>query len=328
MLEQTSSLAVVRDFLKSRNTRFSAGSWVEMYEKRVVPAIESFQITNVDLIELLRIAEENGKQHVFLYQCSDEIASWIMDRARVTQKLKDLKLEQLTTTPLILESSDAPCLVDVRWNTADVDLSLIVKEVYTRRSEKFVRNEVTDGWLHKIYEYQKHRVVNLAKLHRNGLLEIRLASQLTSSNYEYELARFIYHIKDLVPVDKFSDIPLSTARKRIWAERRQLATLIRYSDATIRDDFGNVLKAATGSVESDLNNQKAISDSLDSVLTSDTSAYCSGQNIWFKKSKHLQTDTHVLLNGTHHEFALPANCGMAEYEHVFDQIRQFNKPLS
>lgn len=328
LLEQTSSLAVVKEFLKNKGARFSAGSWAEMYEKRLVPAIESFQISNVDLINLLRIAEEHGKQHVFLYQCTEDVAMWILDRSRITQKLRNLKLEHLIDAPLILESSDAPCLVDVRWNSADVDLSLVVKEIYTRRSEKFLRNEMTDGCLHKIYEYQKQRAVNLAKIHRNGLLEIRLASQLTSTNYVQELSRFMYHIKDIIPSDGLNEISLSTARNRIWSERKELTHLIRYSDATIRDDFGNVLRAATGSVESDLNNQKAISDSLDSVLTSDTSTYCSGQNIWFKKSNHLPSDTHVLLNGMHHEFALPANCGMEEYEHVFAQIRHFNKPLS
>ncbi len=323
LLEQTSNLSVVKEFLKSKGVRFSASGWAELFDKRISPAIQEFKISNIDLIVLLRSAEEHGHQHVFLFKTDTKIASELMDRSRITNILNKRGIANLLTEPKVLESADAPTIVDVRWDSEHSTLT--IKEIYTRKSAKLVRSEMIDGFLHKIYEYKNQRAVNLAKLHKNGNLEIRLTAQLTSTRYDVELNRFLAHIKDFILIEKFSEVSLSKARNYLWRQRKSLSDQVRFSDATVRDDNGNALHATTGNMDFDLSSQEAISNSLDSVLTSDLSTYCSGQNIWLKKSSKLSTDTHVLLNGMVHEFGLPASCGESDYEQVLSQLRYFNK---
>jgi len=61
LLRPATSLAVVSDFLKSKNLRFSATSWEEMKEKRILPAIRQQKISLADLKQLLSEAEEFGR---------------------------------------------------------------------------------------------------------------------------------------------------------------------------------------------------------------------------------------------------------------------------
>jgi hypothetical protein len=325
LLEQVTSLGVVQEFLKSKNLRHSAGSWPEMRDKRILPAVENNEISNLDLISLLRSAEECGRQHVFLYSCSQPQAIQLLDRSRVSTILSRRQLSHLLAEPDILLQPDVPKIVDVRWETGTVDLNLVVKEVEIRQHRKFLRNEVHGDDFYKIYTNEEQRAVNLAKLHRDGLLEVRITSHANSSKYDGDLVRFFRELNDFFPLAQFSEISLTKVKDRLWSERANLRHLIKYTDATMCNVEGNLLRAVTGSEMDDLSGDASIGQSLDLLMSQDDNAYCADANLWFRKSAHLSADIHVLLNGETHEFALPANCSEADYQYVLGQIRYFNR---
>lgn len=326
LLRQTTSLTVVSNFLKARSLTHSAGSWEDMLNKRILPAVEANSLTDGELIELLRSVEECGRQHVFLYSCPKTKAAELLDKNRVTAILKARKEEGLLNEPLVLAEPPKPKLVDVRWETAKVDLSLTIKEIELRTHTRFVGVEhYPNGTFHKVYEEKKERAVNLAKLHRHGLLEIRIASHSNSSKYEIDVNRFWRSIDDLIPAREFAELSLSKAKDLLWTKRGELTDKIRYSDSTLRDEHGNVLKAATGSEMADLAANPAVAKSLDHLLKNDPNAYCDETNFWFKQANGLSSDIRVMLGGEVHEFALPSNCSAGDYQHVLDQIRLFNQ---
>ncbi|MES1983237.1 MAG: hypothetical protein V4443_12290 [Pseudomonadota bacterium] len=324
LLRQTSNLQVVREFLKAKGVA-SSGNWDDIFSKRIEPAVAAYKITNADLIALLRSVEECGRQHIFLYTCPSSQAIELMERHRISGILKKRGQVDLLTHPRVLDQPQIPELADVRWDTADVDISVTIKEIESREFHYFIGTELHDGNIHKVYGRQFQRAVNVAKLHRDGLLEIRLASLANTSKYEAAIRRFWKQINDLIPLDGFTELSLSPAKDRLWVERVPLAKLIRYSDSTVRDDAGNVLRAAAGSDKDDLNHKVAVGQSLDFLLQTDKNAYCEGANIWFKKADGLSAESHVLLNGDSNEFALPANCSEADYNYVLSQLRYFNR---
>lgn len=325
LLQQTSSLAVVRNFLKEKGLTYSAGSWEDMLSKRILPAIENHQLTNDDLVELLRSVEECGHQHVFLYVCSKAKAAELLNRERVEQAVHRVGLEDLLVAPKVLDQPPEPQIVDVRLEAAEIELNLTIKQVELRKSQTFVGTEQHGNQIHKLYELVEERAVNLARLHRDGLLEIRIASLANSTKYEAALRAFWRDIGFLLPMDEFTELSLSTVKERFWTERADLIDLIRYSDSTLRDEAGNVLRAATGSDAGDLGANLVVGQSLDHLLEKDENAYCDGANIWFKKADSLSTDTHVLLGGEANEFALPAHCSEEDYKYVLSKLRSFNK---
>lgn len=254
LLRQTTSLDVVSGFLKSKGATHSASSWGDMYEKRIQPALEEHKISEADLLGLLRDAEECGRQHVFLYKVGGNKAIELIDRTRVTKLAQQNKLSDLLTSPKILDQPSEPTIVDVRWSSSStqVDLALIVKIVETRVVQRFLDESSKGNLITRNYEQVHERAVNLARLHRNGLLEIRLGSHSNSSNYRHDLKRIWQRLSFLINESEFIPISLSTAKNKLWHDRAALTDLIRYSDSTLKNDHGNVIKAASGSDISNL----------------------------------------------------------------------------
>ena len=323
LLETATNLGVVREFLRTKSVSHSAGSWKAMRQK-LLEYLSDGSVSVKDLIQLLTEAEECGDQHIFLYVCSKADAEEMLDRAYVNKVLASKEITHLLETPEIRSLPEEPSIVDVRWDVAGVDKSLTIKEVETHTRRKLVKNTVFKKHFYKIYSDEEVRAVNVAKLHRNGLLEIRVQSRDNTTKYDRDVLRFFRQIGQFFPLSKFSEVSLTKAKDVMWARRAELGHLLRYTNASICDEGGNTLSAATGSNKHDLSNSKA-GASVDHLLQSDRNAYCSESNLWFVKSEHLSSDIHVLMQGEAHEFALTAKCSAEDYEYVLNQIRHFNR---
>lgn len=327
LFRQTTTLGVIRDFLKSKGLPSSANSWSDLENLRLKPLVEKNRITNDELVEFLRVAEESGKQHVFLYKCNPADAVAFMDRARAKEILEAKELGGLLDAPDVFAAPEAgPQIVDIRWDDVDgVDQVMTVKEIERRTHYRFSHEEpYGDNFFHRVFEKNFERSVNVFKLHRGGFAEVRISSLSTDSAYQNEISRFWKVIDQLIPREKFGEISLRAAKAKIWNDRAELAETIRYSDATVCDGSGAKLKAATGAAKSDLIDSKAVSDSLDYVLENDNKSYCDAHNVWFKASDGLPDDIRVYIGGEPNEFAIPTNCSAEDYQYVLRQIRFLN----
>jgi hypothetical protein len=323
LLRQTTSLSVISDFLKTKSLASSAGSWDEMRDKRLLPALTNETISNGDLVALLRSAEECGRQHTFLYTCAQRRAIELLDRNHVTGVLRTRRQVGLLTEPDILHQPATPTLVDVRWDSANVDLRLILKEVELRSQQRYLRTERDGNLLRKIYHVQEERVVNVARLHRNGLLELRIGSHANSSQYQDDVNRFWRQVAQFLPRGDFREFALTRAKARLLTDRDNLRDRIRYADSTLRNDNGTALRIATSSEANDLSDDTGANESLDAFMRHD--AICEGHNIYFKPNPQLTKEVHVLMTGASNEFAVPANCSEGDYEYVLDQVRSLNR---
>ena len=323
LLQETTSKEIVQNFLKNKGLHYS-GTWEEVYSKRIIPAIEANQITEDDLIELLRDSEEYGRQHIFLYKCEPTIAKKIIDQTRVKGILEKNNLADLLTTPSILDMPDKPTFSDIRWDTANIDLAMTIKSIETRRVKQFL-GEIKDGFKFSLnYEYVPERVVNIAKLSHDGNLEIRLQSNSNSNKYENELKKFRDYLEFLIPQEHFSEVSLKNAKTIISTNPEKFHEVLRVNDSVLENDLGNTLRGVTGSKEMDLNSDDATTDSLRSFLKKD--GFCTKSNIWFiAKDNTLSSDVHVILAGEINEIAIPANCTKLEYTYVLNRLHTFNK---
>lgn len=324
LLEETTSLRVVSEYLRSRNLPHSAGKWSDMREKRLLRYLDSGQITAANLVDLLSAVEESGGQHIFLFQSTPEVAADIMNRARVSDVLHRRGLQRLLSEPDVLLQPDAPQIVDVRWDSADVDLSLTVKEVEVRTYRKHLEDKVDGDRFYRVYTNERQRAVNLAKLHRNGLLEIRIALH-AGSQYKSDVDRFIVHLAEILPFAGFSEVALDTAKTKLLADRAADNRVVRYTNATVCDGEGNLMQAITATDSGDLAKAAAIGRGLDALLEHDADAYCSDSNLWFIQRDELSADIHVLLDGEVNEFVIPAHCSAQDYNYVLNTIRRFNQ---
>jgi hypothetical protein len=323
LLQEATSKEVVQDFLRKKGLHYS-GTWPELREKRLIPYLNDFQISLGELVELLGSAEENGDQHIFLFHCRPEDAVAMMGRAVVQAALRSTELEHLIDGPDMQRTPATPTIVEVRWESADVDLNMVIKVAEVRTRRTLQRERVMNGKFIRIYSDVQVRAVNVAKLHRTGILELRIQSHDNTTKYDGDLGRFIRLINQFFPIARFGDMSLSKAKDTMWARREELRDLIKFTDASVIDEQGNRIRAATGSDTSNLSDSAA-GKSVDYVLREDANAYCSDSNLWFLKSDTLASPVHVLLNGASNEFAIPRKCSAADYEYVLTQIRHFNR---
>eukprot|EP01114_Cavostelium_apophysatum_P005557 TRINITY_DN16746_c0_g1_i1.p1 TRINITY_DN16746_c0_g1~~TRINITY_DN16746_c0_g1_i1.p1 ORF type:complete len:284 (-),score=-3.35 TRINITY_DN16746_c0_g1_i1:44-895(-) len=244
LLEVATKLEVVREFLRTKDVPHSAGSWKLMREK-LNAYLSDGSITIGELVQLLTLAEECGDQHIFLYFCSKATAAELLDRGRVNPILQRKGLTHLLTTPEIRSLPEQPTIVDVRWATDGVDQSLTIKEVESHTRRKLLKNTVFKNHYYRIYTNEQVRAVNVAKLHRNGLLEIRVQSRDNTTKYDADVLRFFRQIGDIFPMSEFKEISLTKAKDTMWSKRAELGHLLRYTNASICDEEGNTLSCRT-----------------------------------------------------------------------------------
>lgn len=324
LLRQTTNKDVVAEFLKSKDLP-SSGTWDELLAKRIVPAVEEHKVSNEELIDLLRSAEEHGKQHVFLFQTRASIARDRMDRVRIATELKRRRLSTILTQPMVLDQPDTPTIVDVRWETANIDLSLTIKEVERRESQRFAgQHRSADGTrLTKEYELVRERAVNVVRLHHDGLLEMRISARSTgSTKYEQDVKMFWDRLRGLVDLGDYRPLPLAKLKAKL-VEPSKLVGLIRSSGSTLRNADGTVMHMSSRGEDADLYKDTGASDGISAFAKQ--GGYCDGSNFFFTKNPHLSKDVHILLSGAINEFAVTADCSEEDYRYVLSQVRSLNK---
>lgn len=323
LIQSSTSIAVVSDFLKKKHLTYSASSWEDMFALRLDPALAESKIALAELVDLLRDVEEYGRQHVFLFKCSPEVAASVMDRQRMAASLELLELSHLLTSPNLYDFPTTPTIADIRWVTANQDTELVVKEIQTKEHYKLASVDHTESGMLKTYTKIQERGVNIARLHRNGNLEIRVAARSGSVSYREDLLFFRKRIEKIVPMLGFVQTPLRKAKDALWNSRALYDGKIRYSEIAVRNDDDYVLKAVGGSLESNVSSNQASVSSLQSFI--EMEGQCESFNLWFSKAHTpSKRDVHFLLSGEVNEFAINASCTLDDYEYVLSELRALN----
>lgn len=326
LLRQVTILAVVSDFLESKGLPHSASSWDSTAEKRLLPAIEAQALSIEELVDLLAGVEESGRQHVFLYSMSAKSARTVIDQERVLGVMRAQGLEALIGHRRVLDKPDKPTFVDVRWEQGIGGLALVIKLVKKRFSRQKISSEKA-GTIETVrYEHKEERAVSLLKVHSGGLVEVRIGSQSSSSQYRAELDEFWEMVGPFLSEDQVNLVSLGVAKSRMWDERAQLADVLAFTSSTLTNDQGTALTATSRRKDGNLSCDEGASFSLNGFK--ERKGYCESSNVWFlPKDGGPIRNLHVLLGGELHEFAITVHCHKHEYDYVLAKIREFNRKV-
>ena len=325
LLRENANLGEIQLYLRQRDMPYSAGGWLELFEKRIMPALQEERLDRDDLVRWLRDAEEYGRQHVFLYECSKNAASEIVNENVVKKELDRLGRADLLSNPRILEKPGSPTITDVRFESGIYGRALIVKVVETRTHEKFVtQTEAPDNRILREFEVISTRAVSVARVHQDGFAELRVFSHRNKTDYTAELDDLWSICNVLVPRLKFTEVSIATAKRSLWQNRKTLGQSLRYSSSQLRDPSGTILQAASGGSQQSLFDVAKAAKSIDAFW--DENSVCDRSNVWWiKGDPRPSRDIHTLLSGAVNEFAATSQCSQADYDYVLDRLRQANK---
>jgi hypothetical protein len=321
VLRQVTTISVVSDFLKSKNLASTASGWKELEEKRIIPAIESGKLSLDELMKLLSSSEEHGRQHVFLFKTSPNKAEMLFNEANIRESLKKNGAETVIEKPIFFNEPEEMKISEARID----DEYILIKYIETKISMKPVGTETEGNILKKVYEIHKERGVNILKLHRDGLLEIRIGSHRSSGGYANALKSFKKNAEGFFPMEYFTYLSVSKLKSNLWDKRDELEGKIRFTNWTLKNDYGNSLQASSSSIKDDLRTDEGLQSSLETFIESD--AYCDSTNLYFLEGEGASlpsTEIHILLTGESNEFAITKHCDQKDYEYVLSEIRKLN----
>lgn len=325
LLKENCRLGDVSGTLKSLGMASSAGSWNELFEKRLEPAIKKGAIGREHLLRLVRDGEEYGTQHVFLYKTLPKNAESVINENYVERELRRLdRLDLLQNPPLIDRPKDL-ALADVRFEQRVQERCLIVKAIEQRTYERFVgqRDESENRFIRE-YERYVVRAINVVRVHPSGLLELRIYSHKNTSEYEVDVSAMWDKINFIIPKRGFDAISISNAKRYLWAKRESLKGIVRYTSSSLRDPSGATVAASASTGQQNLFNNRRAAASIDAFYADDT--MCDKSNVWWeKRDPSPSRDVHTLLAGGINEFALTAQCAKEDYEYVLDWILKANE---
>ncbi|WP_191830522.1 hypothetical protein [Pseudomonas fluorescens] len=329
LLKTATSQTVVKDFLRTKGIPVSAQNWDDLYEKRIEPALTEKKIAIKDLRDLLQQVEEFGKQHTFLFKCSQDRAEGLLNPNRIAAIAKAEGLAGLFTNPLDLEMPEQPTIVDIRLHRPDPQkqpASLTIKVVESREIRRLHSEErdVESGQYLRRYSTTQKRAVNIVHLDHTGLLEFRIASQDNQAKRYAELLLALKaKVRKLLPDEGFEEISLRTAKNKIHTDRNNLAEELRYSNSTARNEFGAMMQIASSSTEENLSTDEGSMKALDHFV--ERNGEVTGANIYVKlPDSDPPRELRLLISGERNEFAVTVACSAGEYEYVRGKVIAFN----
>jgi hypothetical protein len=330
LLESTTSLSEVSILLKACGVPFSSGSWKQMREERIQPALKSGKLTVAALVRLLRESEEYGGQHIFLYQSSKSNASEVVTEVHLAKCLKSLGRTDLLEEPDVLSVPGSRALADARLEDGPNGRVLVLKAVESRTYYRFENAQDENGGRYRIKRYRRIevRAVDVLRVHRDGFTELRIHAHETGNDYSNEVTAAWHFFAPFVSRFQFSDLSISKAQQMLWKNRASLKRVLRYSDSRLRDSQGATLSAATGAQQGSLFENEHAARSIDAFWDDDT--VCDKSNMWWLKSPEEfggvpSRSIHVVITGTTNEFGIPAQCSKEDYEYVLAQIKKSNR---
>jgi hypothetical protein len=354
LLKQATSLNIVGAFLRANGApHHSCPDWETACETRLPKAIESESITVKGLEDFLADVEEHGHQHVFLYKATSKwVTTEVMSERNVVARLKKIGRLDALRAPNILVSPTEATITAVRYEESLLGDAIVVKVA----DESVYREEILprkrEG-TREFREFELHpkRVVNVARLHSNGILEIRISQQtertgtgpylgkgeksiadpsaIMQRHYERLIAEFRKHIAPVLPLDDFTSAGLSKCKESFWKYYESISNRIKFNDTIIDrdDDVRAKFTSKSGKRGVSVRDNISVVDSAAAFRAKGTS-YLDTHNLhWLKREGEEvpSSDIHVKLAGMDNEFLLSVHCMRSDYEYVFGDITRHNR---
>jgi hypothetical protein len=322
LLKKNSSINAVTDYLKKRSiVPYSAGSWPELVDSRIKPALNRGDLTRKDILQLLIDSEEYGRQHVFLYTCSSTETSSLLAESVVRKRLAALDLEALYDRPRIVERPKGLQLVDVRHEQSGADKALIIKAVNLRRRRNLIKKEESDDLEIWTYQWEEDRAIYVLKLSQTGLAEIRIQSYKNAIDYVKEVEEFFAKCIGIIDRFTFEDFSLARTRLYMIKNRKSLTSLVRFGENTLRSKKGGSLNVVTSDWAKNMyEGDEELDGSVESFLSKGKGkSICDAVNCtWVKRPGNgvPLSDIHTLIWGANNEFVVVPQCERSDYEYV------------
>lgn len=327
VLENQATLDAVRVFLRDKKLSHSASSWKQMIEDRIEPALSSGAITRNDLIGIIREAEEHGNKHVRLFHFGTDYLDSIRGAIKleaVSAWAKDKGFPG-TGEYLFAAYPTHPVVTEVRIGDGGDTDALVVKTARTEYRRK--RGVLTEVAGQEVYlaPRVRFRAVDVLKIRRDGLVEVRLSPRAEHPiSYSGTANAMLKQVNGLVETTLISELSLSTAKNSFsdLQKKQEVSENFDLYEAQHRNDRGDRIQSSSQAEQGGILKSSVMTEVIKQFTVGDPEAYCEKVRVsyYFGKVKRIN----AILSEDINEIIFTAGLSRDEYDEVLDAIIKVN----
>jgi hypothetical protein len=323
----------IKNLLRKRkgdeHVRLTAESKEDLVHRNLREAISAKAIGIEEVFDLIRLAEENGNQHIFYFlPGSKRLAASLTYESMARQLWGSSWEKHVAQFPSIrLKPNDYRHSDFRRLNKKPQDwiLKIYGQNVITRFTG---RTEQRGKSIWREYVQEPLRIVLSARWNSPDVLEIRVQRNESRRRVEEWLQRVWSMLSPALGPSQFDAWQLKKPMARIILEHEKHADVYTFRDASI-DDMGVHASFQAYSDEGDLFASQRSIDAIRSYINADGD--CRGLSVTWLANPHAapQQEVQTLLGakGTN-EMIVPGHCLPGDLDYVTDQLRSFSKAAS
>lgn len=322
-IKNGTSIGAVSAYLRRRKVPHSANSWDQLVDQRIRPALGSGRLTDSDIRELLREAEDFGHQHVFFFDASKQHpdAAGIVKAEKIKRYIRKRGWEGLIDSVRVLGLPSGTEPVDIHFDGTYAAFKFVERRTIIVQT----RQETANGYL-VTRTPETVRAVSLLTVFDSGLLEIRTQSITGTPDYR-AIANDIWgQVSDYFQGMHYGEMDLSRLRRRFVVNPSEaVRSIVRVRRAMGSDSDGTKFDVAMGDPHGDLLQSDAGVRGL-SAMGGVASTRLGHTSVGFLPQvggvPHRELGV-FLLPGVNEIRVLP-NCTRAEYEYIRGQIAKYS----
>jgi hypothetical protein len=323
----------IKEVLRRRkgdeNVRISAESKEDLVHRNLREAISSKALDVSEVFDLIRLAEENGNQHIFYYRPRTKRVADSLTQESVARQLWGPAWEKrVAQFPTIRLRPNDYLHSDFRvlaTKPKDWILKIYGQKIITKFTGK---TEQRGSSIWREYIEQPLRIVLLARWNSPDLLEIRVQRSESRRRVEEWLNKVWGMLTPALVPGQFDAWELKKTMTRIILEHEMHEKLYTFRDASI-DDMGVHANFQAYSDEGDLFASQRSIDAIKSYVNSE--GECRNLAVtWIANPNAApQKEIRTLLGArAPGEMIVAGHCLPGDLDYVTDKLRSFGKTAS
>ncbi|MBW0370579.1 hypothetical protein [Ensifer adhaerens] len=332
LIQVQGTLEQVGEFLKARQLEHSAGSWRDMIDRRLKPMIESGKLKPNDVLELLRETEENGNQHVLLYDILPGKNTNALFATDLRKKLQSLKDFPDVDDPQIIDMPETPTIVEVREERYNGENTIVAKIVEKRVAQRRASAEVRGTQYVVTYDQSPYRAVNVVRYFERGFAEVRIFSHQEAVSYSGQADGLLKKLAPLASPFVWRPYYLNNLKNAFWdaTQRETIKARFGLRHSQHRNADGSKLSAAVVNSQMSMFDDPSLLQGIDGFNSARNDVDCDRASITVKplngsNFRPVNVVLHGDTNGSPNEFSIGSRLTRDEYEHVLSTILEFNE---
>lgn len=322
-MSQVSSLAVASQMLKERGLHWTVTGWKKLRTERIEPALSEGQLSKDQVLQMLADMEEHGRQHVLLYQLKPEFGSelgGVLDANRVKRELLTHNFSRTFDRLPTPRTPSTLTLTHVRFEGPILVFKALEAKIARRQIYSF---PLASGQEIQLEKTTLLRRAKIARLHPNGLLEVRLGALEHARNdhgYDTEADAFLRTFQWLVQPAWFNPAHLGIFKRAVWEQRT--GDRIQVLNQNLASNAGNTVALKARHRRTNIASDAGVCGARKAVLAQQGSSSGRIEVLWPARTGFPQPHADITIRTTEkiNEFSIGQAISAADYEYVFGDI--------